>query len=91
MRRTAWSNSPARSPTLTNCAPHASCATRGERGRVGEGGQVAQRDAHRCGPADRRHHLGQDARRRRTERSLARILDVDDVGAPGQRSARLVR
>ena len=77
-----------RSPTLTNRAPHAA-APRAASAAVW-GRPAGHRSATLTGaaPPTAAHHLGQDARRRRTERTLARILDVDDVGAAGERARR---
>ena len=66
-------------------------AARGQRRGVREVGHVTQGDAHRGGRAHHPHHLGEDARRGGTERSFARILDVDDVRSTGEGAARLLR
>ena len=52
---------------------------------------IGQTDCpHHIGQTDCPHHIGQDEWRRRTERPLGRILDVDDVGSPGHGVPRLL-
>ena len=61
-------------PDLDVGGPAERGAASGERGGVGQVGQVTERDADRGGATEDLHHLRQDARRRGPERSLARIL-----------------